>query len=1081
VSDVLFERYGLAGHTRLSMSAIVADLPYVPSLEVFESIVGADEILADLADVPAPTGFSLFFKPQEVLETVAKAYVQSAQEYYQCWCRAAGVRFYDAWDDARIPTQPDHVVTVDGLLPWAPHVVFSAEISGSHSDTFDFQQLAGGDTIRAYRAAPNAWVQVIQWASVSESTNFSGSVNASLRLVQLPAEVNGLLEVTTQRLAMSSWLQQLGASRYDMSYRYFRAEPIEGTEDPQEGEFKTAADNSFSIYVQSQSSVTHASGVVRVSVPRYPGLLTPKGYADSADEIRAQEALGLGRDEEPRTPRTPQLALRQRCVYTLEDAPPALVPLIAPVGVQVSELVFSRQVYAEDEAVVHFAPSSGFLTYTAAPHPSWDTYPVPPLSGGTVVRTAALQPLDEGQLKFQLGLPGLRLTGLFAPATTYGDRSAHIFKQDAASRFVNFAALDTVAALPPDASTLAELQEAAQYVLDLTGPLQAAFDAAKLADFDGVTTPYGRGVYSMRTYHIDGEIYVVAGFVTFTFGAGSSPHYAQPLAGAIDIPIPSTSYSPSYITVDNVGTLTYDRVKVSLVQGVHHEMVGSGTALDAPAVANGVNTHDFLYLWVEASTGDAIIMEGTNGRCSVSIDVTSASNHLNHATYYNPDLPPLPQPEGTVIEDVRFFGDSGGSVTRTSSSRLSGTALAHFGNRNPTEAGCSYVDSAGLPVAADSLAAALLTDSEVPPTLYLRAASPFEPVSGELGRVTDAGPGFRTPSTLSSAARYPGSVIDRAYRLFQSAAPQQNYSGFYLYSRSGVTVAWDPLSAFPAAYTVAAPAGFTWSQSPDGGLSSADVLILNQGDVPGGFGTVISPVPPSQRRNGGVLVDSVLITGPPYVAVSDDPPSEDPPSEDPPSDDPLTVGAACPTFTRVSAAYLNTVAETILLAEPPPVYQYNFGSYPYFMWDPRLYGLYSQSIQLTALVALSLDFNRFSGSATLSRDIVEILQPYAITATYVHTEDYTATPTEPTASLVLSVQSSSANTNSTPGTDWQPIWFPRPGTTFTVAVRGTLSGNIYSLAPASVPNGYYDCTGSATFVDPDDTLTYIIPRVGGYQ
>lgn len=160
MGDYLLDRYGLAGHGTVSLPGVMKTLRSAIPLEDIEGIPFFEEVLEDLRALPPPKKFSLFYKPRAVLEAVAKTYVQAAKEYYQLWCRHSAADFYDAWAAEKIPALPGHMLTLEGVFPWAPHMFYlnRATLDGSGTSSYEYKDITGLDetTTLSYTLADSA-------------------------------------------------------------------------------------------------------------------------------------------------------------------------------------------------------------------------------------------------------------------------------------------------------------------------------------------------------------------------------------------------------------------------------------------------------------------------------------------------------------------------------------------------------------------------------------------------------------------------------------------------------------------------------------------------------------------------------------------------------------------------------------------------------------------------------------------------------------------------------------------------------------------------------------------------------------
>lgn len=147
MGDYLLERYELSGHDKVSLPGVMQVLRSAVPLEDVEGIPFFEEVLEDLKDLPPPKKFSLFYKPRAVLDAVANTYIQAAKEYYQNWCKQSGAEFFDAWEEDAIPARPAHVLALDGVFPWAPHMFYvnRASLTGSGTSSYEVVNAPSND------------------------------------------------------------------------------------------------------------------------------------------------------------------------------------------------------------------------------------------------------------------------------------------------------------------------------------------------------------------------------------------------------------------------------------------------------------------------------------------------------------------------------------------------------------------------------------------------------------------------------------------------------------------------------------------------------------------------------------------------------------------------------------------------------------------------------------------------------------------------------------------------------------------------------------------------------------------------
>jgi hypothetical protein len=867
MADYLSAKYGLSGHATLSMTGIIYTLKYMVPIEDIEGLPFFEDVINDLKALPPPNKFSLFYKPKHVLDTVARAYLQSAEEYYQCWCKEAGAGFWDNWLSGQVPAKPSHVISVPGSVPWAPHMLCLADMTSTFS--MNWSQNNDCDVYDPFLNNPFDKTESALW-----SYSLAGSTTPKASSLTAP----GALEVSVESVAnVETWLDSLTASNQAIKTQtYTESSP------PVDGPPYTITLNSSGTFKASAVAYAGLSMQVQVS-GTYAGLLQPKfwnestlyaeaAHYDDSDYNFTYFGLNPGYADMRFThrssiPAPPRIKVRQFIVDKIACTPfadgvtaaGAIVRHYTDVQVLAPQQQSgSFQVTDVDKACVHFSPESAIFSR----HVSVEQSAVEPYNCLNV------EDHQVDAAKFQIGLPGFVLLKQ--------NNNAYLLEQRPSCYFIQ---ADTL-----NKGTLANATTYAQLVTILNGittPVLAD-DGRSYFTQDNIYIRGTDALYQWKLYEIDGRRYVIAvalqppwravNTVASTYGVGIPGVAGQEWSTATDVsfgasnayaPYGIDGYFPAYCdascnllqltTPDNTAFLhamrwsidPYDadtnRRRSAIVTPAQYQFYsGYGYASwssDGVSSRNWTTTSGAttlplgkeLQVWVPVTILQAVGLKAKN--CPpLNLTGTYSLSLVDDFIAYTGLTPYAPGDSvgSSVGSHVVTASASGTSALMFSKRRHAGTMDA---SRAPTFGFTDWTFTDGSTIEIPFLAS--LPIGELPSTVLLKGRAPWS-----LQQFAEE----RAEATEGYSGNYMQGLQGATYRaldvLSDVGQQEQIASGLPAVRKSidftplsipyciVATPIIDPVAAFPAQYTIAAPAGYTWKQSGASGLTSADIPYL---------------------------------------------------------------------------------------------------------------------------------------------------------------------------------------------------------------------------------------------------------------
>lgn len=858
MGDYLLDRYGLAGHDKVSLPGIMAILRSAIPIEDVETLPFFEDMIEELQDLTPPKRFSLFFPQRAVIEAAAKTYVQASKDYYQAWCKSSSADFYDMWEPVAYGTP---VVTLEGSFPWAPHVCYLERVT-LHEESTSSNKLQDGD--------PNA-----RATSNAGTMSRQGTVTPRKTRGLLPMDVVPLAppedpEEGEPAEALDIWLATklsvTEANDHSKQDRFGYGPPssLHFFADPNDCwvyslEYSNNYDTEDTLSWTSTSSTVYLSAVLEVkpSAP-FEGILRLADYNASATAIeaglgsdRTHSILGLSytprillrQDRMPKLPVPPKLRVRQFMIdMAAGEQTPTTTPAGTPEGSYDTRILYSvRKPYvfpvvavgaewcplepavtAEGNAIVQFSSSAVLLQGTAKEYnsdstthyvarsiPEATSTPTESASSQVEVSTIASYVLQENSQTrsvpyvytstLQLGLPGFR--DIYS--TAKDNYKIFVVRQGPEAAFVRAEKLDTMVELLADATTVAELKAAANGVTGLADLEPVSF-ATPTAAYYGMFP-----IVAWRTYHIEADVYAIfiippdSTFQEFNNEAQSHVRISGYTEEGTRTLIATSDYEPYSSSNRGPDAYVYIWVPCSSLRGV-------GLSYDGPA-----ETYTSLQEFsqhVEAGPDEPMFsglytpLRDRNTSSSTSDSASTSVMGHPRLAYRDAAVPQLWGTPQTFItrwldendEHVDLFGLLDLEVEALPT-KLYGTARAPWDD--PTEQ-----------------------------ELRLISADPRQPgktsmeLPGEIAKAIDILEEHDVRLTYRARSAEGGALV----QFVRTVTFGTKWDIFYEY-------AWDPISAYAARYQDL-PTGYTWLKQETGGVTEAAVLrvalVLTQGYQP---------------------------------------------------------------------------------------------------------------------------------------------------------------------------------------------------------------------------------------------------------